>query len=112
MSTERPVDRWEDVGAVDDFTHHKGKEVKIGARQIAVVRDNDSFFAVKNICPHAAEQLHFGKVEEIEGRLAIKCPAHGWCFALDDGQSIMVGIESRVASYPTKVEDGRVLIGI
>jgi NAD(P)H-dependent nitrite reductase small subunit len=112
MAAERPVDRWEDVGPADGFTHRKGKEVRIGARQIAVFRENDTFYAIKNICPHAAELLHFGTVEEIDGRLAIKCPAHGWCFALEDGKSAMVGIESRVASYPVKIEDGRVLIGV
>ena len=65
MAEARPVDRWEDVGATDDFTHRKGKEVKIGARQIAVFRENDAFYAIKNICPHAAELLHFGSVQEI-----------------------------------------------
>jgi nitrite reductase/ring-hydroxylating ferredoxin subunit len=106
------VDRWEDVGAATEFDVRKAKLVTVGARQISVVRTEDAWYAVKDICPHAGVSLHGGEVVDQGGLLGLRCPGHGWIFALETGESQAIGTEARVACYPVKVTDGRVLLGI
>ena len=112
MTGERIVDRWEDVGAADEFVDREGQEVRIGARQIAVFKVDDTFYAIKDVCPHAAELLSYGEIQVIEDRISVQCPGHGWCFALDDGACTWGAPGVSVTRYPVKLEGGRVLIGI
>lgn len=112
MTEDRTVDRWEDVGSVDLFDDQEGREVKIGARLIAVFRLGERYYAIKNICPHQAEPLHYGQIQTLEDQPSVQCAAHGWCFSLETGKCLWGAPGCRVASYPVRVEKGRVLLGI
>ena len=117
MTEEQPVDRWpterwEDVGAESEFAVGEAREVRIGARRIAVIRVGEAWYAIKNICPHAGVELHRGRLIDAGGSPVIECSGHGWTFSLESGACISAGVDSRVASYPVKIEQGRVLIGV
>ncbi|QFT97871.1 Naphthalene 1,2-dioxygenase system ferredoxin subunit [Roseovarius sp. THAF8] len=61
-------------------------------------------FATSNTCPHKAGPLSEGIVH---GQ-SVTCPLHNWVFDLETGKA--QGEDGEIATYPLKVEDGRVLI--
>jgi 3-phenylpropionate/trans-cinnamate dioxygenase ferredoxin subunit len=75
--------------------------------------------AVRNRCPHHGAPLCRGQVLEriggapgryaLSGREVLRCPWHGWEFDLETGRSLDEP-SMRVAVYPARVADGRVLV--
>ena len=80
------------------------KVVRAGAKQIAVFRVEDRFYAIDNRCPHMGYPLSMGT---LKGE-ALTCDWHNWKFDLADGRCVLRGSED-VRSYPVTVSGGRVL---
>lgn len=113
---------WHDVGAEADIRPGAPAIARIGGREVGVMRDprTGGLVAVRNRCPHSGAQLCLGTVEQrIEGepggryelvdRTVVVCPWHGWEFDAETG--VCPEDEAyRVAVYPVRVEDGRVLV--
>lgn len=107
--------RWCDVGAVDEWNTGHGRAVRIGARRIGVYRLGEDFHACKDRCPHQNQSLVEGSCTlDAQGTPVVRCPAHGWCFDLRNGQQIGSSLQgtARVATYPVRVRAGRVEVGI
>ena len=112
---------WEDVGSVSDLERDGHVVARIGGREVGVVDVSGELHGVRNRCPHHGGPLCLGTVRErvdggpgqyeLAGRLVLRCPWHGWEF--DPATGRCVDDDSmRVAVYPAKAEDGRVLIDI
>jgi len=97
-----------DVGAVDEFPDGEGREVRIGARRIAVYRCGQEFFAVKNFCPHLGDDLD--RSPPRDGVLT--CPAHGWQFDVRSGRCLRGEPGSRLTVYRARAAGGRVEIDV
>lgn len=107
MSDSRPVE-WKPVGKASEWPEQGGKQVQIGARRIGVYRWAGSWYALKDICPHAGVQLSRGPVEA--GK--VMCVGHGWLFDLATGEAEGMG-GFAVATYPVRVtDDGAVEVGV
>ena len=107
MSSASDSSRDVPVARVGDLPPGKGKLVKVDAREIAIFNVDGGYYAIKNFCPHEAEPLWRGRVEEG----AVICPNHGWRFDLKTGKCVRLGDrDARV--YPVKVEGDRILIGL
>jgi nitrite reductase/ring-hydroxylating ferredoxin subunit len=112
---------WHDVGALDELRGAGGVVVRIGGREIGVLADpvTGDVHAVRNRCPHHGAPLCRGTLRtRLEGapggyalgdRRVLACPWHGWEFDLASGRCID-DARMRVATYPVRVDDGRVLV--
>jgi nitrite reductase/ring-hydroxylating ferredoxin subunit/ferredoxin-thioredoxin reductase catalytic subunit len=82
------------------------RRVKIGKRDIAVVRTMGSFYALSNLCRHA-----FGPLGEgfVDGYMLI-CPWHGWVYDMRDGTTDHPNAD--VVTYPVTVRDGFVWVTV
>lgn len=67
---------------------------------IAVFNVDGAYFAVSNVCPHAAGPLEYGFIEH--GRIV--CPWHGWSFSLSPDDPPNDGLPR----YRVSVVDGEV----
>ena len=74
--------------------------------RIAVFRDGERVFALSNVCPHQNGPLGEGRI--IDG--CVTCPWHGWQYRPNDGRS-PPPFDEQVATYPVRIEAGRVLVG-
>lgn len=83
------------------------KVVRVGAKQIALFRVEDRFYAVDNRCPHMGYPLSQGTV----GAGTVTCDWHNWKFNLDDGRCVLRGSED-VRSYPVTVAEGRIFLDL
>ena len=109
---------WIRVTPVDNVPPREGRAVLIGDREIALFNlgpstepgGRDQFFATDNQCPHKGGPLCDGIVTGT----SVVCPLHAWKVNLDTGQVERPahGKDHCVTTYPTRIEDGVVLIGL
>ena len=97
---------WIEIGALDDIPRLGSRVVRTPRGNIAVFRtESDEVFALDDRCPHKGGPLSDGIVH---GH-AVTCPLHAWVFSLETGMA--QGADTgAVATYPARVEAGRVLI--
>jgi nitrite reductase (NADH) small subunit len=97
---------WIEIGRLSDIPARGARVVKTRLGCIAVFRTAaDEVFALDDRCPHKGGPLSEGIVH---GR-AVTCPLHNWVISLETGEAEGAD-EGRVASYPVRVDDGRLLI--
>ncbi len=97
---------WIDLGAIDDIPLRGARIVKTHAGCVAVFRTAEAeVFATSNTCPHKGGPLSEGIVHDRK----VTCPLHNWVFSLETGEAQGTD-EGRIATYPVRLEAGRILI--
>lgn len=97
---------WIDIAALDAVPARGARLVKTAHGCVAVFRTGaDEVYALDNACPHKGGPL----AEGIVHGAAVTCPLHNWVISLETG--IVQGPdEGQVATYPARVEGGRILL--
>ncbi|MET7331187.1 Rieske 2Fe-2S domain-containing protein [Nonomuraea sp. NPDC005650] len=110
------------VAPLSAFPSGSRRIVKVASREIGVFRVGDSFYAVRNRCPHQGAQLCLGHLRQKtvsdapgvvgvdDGPPLIVCPWHGWQWDAATGQAYAPG-DPKVRSYGVSVEAGADLVG-
>lgn len=97
---------WIDIAPLDDIPRRGARMIKTGLGCVAVFRTAaDEVFALDNTCPHKAGPL----AEGIVHGTSVTCPLHNWVISLETGEA-QGADEGRVATYPARVEGGRILL--
>mmetsp|Transcript_13744 Transcript_13744/g.23420 ORF Transcript_13744/g.23420 Transcript_13744/m.23420 type:complete len:112 (+) Transcript_13744:6030-6365(+) len=97
---------WIDIAALEDVPVRGARVVKTRAGCVAVFRTAaDEVFALDNTCPHKQGPLSEGIVHGS----AVTCPLHNWVISLETGL-VQGADEGQVATYPARVEEGRILL--
>jgi nitrite reductase/ring-hydroxylating ferredoxin subunit len=115
------VSGWRDVGSLADLERDGHVLARIDGREVGVVLVDGEPRGVRNRCPHHGGPLCRGTVVPrvegapgsyaLTGRSALRCPWHGWEFDPRSG-ACLDDPSLRVAVYPAKAVDGRVLLDI
>jgi nitrite reductase (NADH) small subunit len=113
-----------DLGPVDAFAEGAVRVVDAGGWEVGVVRWQDRFYTVRNVCPHEAGPVCRGLVKPhlvsgggpglmgVDDDIPVlACPWHGWEFDVRDGRCLS-GDARGVKTYPTSVRGGRVLVDV
>jgi nitrite reductase/ring-hydroxylating ferredoxin subunit len=95
-----------EAGSADVVPSGRGVTFKVDGRDVAVFRVDGALFAIDDTCVHAGASLGAGK---LSGKF-VTCPGHGMRFDVTTGEVASGGL--RVRSYPVKVADGKILIGV
>ncbi|SPJ24092.1 nitrite reductase small subunit NirD [Palleronia abyssalis] len=97
---------WIDIGALDDIPLRGARVVKTPAGCVALFRTAGAeVFATSNTCAHKGGPLAEGIVHDRK----VTCPLHNWVWSLETGEA-QGADEGRIATYPVRVEGGRILI--
>ena len=97
---------WIDIAALDDVPQLGARPVKTAHGCVAVFRTGtDDIYALDNACPHKSGPLADGIVHGA----SVTCPLHNWVISLETGM-VQGPDEGQVATYPARVEDGRILL--
>jgi 3-phenylpropionate/trans-cinnamate dioxygenase ferredoxin subunit len=86
--------------ALDEVVDGKPLAVTVEDVDVAIVRDGDDFYAIRDECSHAAIPLSEG---DLDGCL-IECWLHGSTFDLRTGQPTTLPAFEPVPIYPVRVE--------
>jgi 3-phenylpropionate/trans-cinnamate dioxygenase ferredoxin subunit len=100
--------RWRDVCAVDDIEPEDLREIEDGGKVYVVYRTPSGFFASSGLCTHEGVRLADGVVL---GEI-IECPRHQGHFHIPSGEARRAPARRSLRTYPTKVAQGRVYIGL
>jgi 3-phenylpropionate/trans-cinnamate dioxygenase ferredoxin subunit len=113
------VSGWRDVGSLEELERMGRLVARVGGREVGVVVVDGEPRGIRNRCPHHGGPLCLGTVERrvggapgsysLAGRTILRCPWHGWEFDPETGVCLD-DPTMRVAVYPAKAVDGRVLI--
>ena len=100
---------WIDACAADDIEPEDLIRFDHGGRTFAIYRDpDDGYFCTDGLCTH--EQVH------LEDGLVIghtiECPRHNGRFDYRTGAALRAPACVGLATYPVRVEGGRVLIRV
>ncbi len=103
-----PASGWVRITRTENVPLREGRAVTAGGVEIAIFNLGDRFLAIDNACPHQGGPLCDGIVS---GRVVV-CPLHGWKFDLETGAPVAASRPGCVAIYPTRVENGVILVNI
>ena len=80
--------------------------VTLGALDVAIARDGDEFFAIQDLCSHAAVALSEGEVADC----SVECWLHGSRFDLRTGKPIGPPATDPVATVPLEVRGDEIYV--
>ena len=86
---------------------NEAKEFRCGEKEICIANVDGEYSAMDNICLHRGGPLGQGVIEK--GKVI--CPWHAWAWDPKTGEAAH-SASAKIAVYPTKVENGDVLIEI
>jgi len=98
----------------EDVPANGGVCVKYGEKQIALFQFSrrGEWFATQNECPHRKQMaLSRGLIGTQQDEPKVACPFHKKIFSLATG-ACLNGDDCSIETYPVKVEDDKVFIGI
>lgn len=94
-----------EVAQLEQIASGNSKLVYIGERSIALFNVDGMIYAIDDSCLHQGSSLAQGR---LNGKI-LTCRAHGWKYDVTTG-SLTLNPEQRVASYPVKIIDGKILV--
>ena len=114
MIAEEKILTWFYACTTDDVPENGGVCVKYKEEQIALFHftRRDEWYASQNLCPHRMQMaLSRGMIGSQNGEPKVACPFHKKTFSLVTGECLS-GDECAIKTYPVKVVDDKVYIGV
>lgn len=106
---------WFVACSTTDVPENGGVCVKYKNTQIALFNftRRGEWYATQNLCPHRMQMaLSRGMIGSQNGEPKIACPFHKNTFSLVDGRCLTSSDCGNLTTYPVKIEDGLVYIGV
>ena len=106
---------WFAACRVADVPKNGGVCVKYDQEQIALFHFNrrGQWYATQNLCPHKQQMsLSRGMIGTQGDEPKIACPFHKKTFSLVDGRCLNAEENYQIRTFPVKVENDRVYIGL
>lgn len=108
------VKEWHFACEEVDFPENGGLCIQYEALQIAVFNFSrrKEWYATQNLCPHKLQMiLSRGMIGSDGDEPKVACPFHKKTFSLKSGKNLN-GDECALATFPVKVEGGKVYVGV
>lgn len=96
------------VAKTDNLAPGSVVKVEAGGISIALYNLDGTFYATEEICSHAHASLTEGFILDD----TIECPLHGACFSIRTGEALSAPATVPILTFPVRVENGTILIGI
>ena len=94
--------------AVEDLKPGEARRFDVGRHKICLVRIDDDFYAIGDVCTHADVSLSEGEV--FTDTLEIECWKHGSSFSLVTGEPNALPATKPDPVYELEVVDGQVMV--
>ncbi len=97
---------WIDVASVGEIEPGGWRTVDAEGQLIAVIRLDDGYYAIEDVCTHDGGELTGGDIEDD----CIVCPRHGARFNIRTGKVLSPPAYEDVRTFPVRVEGGRIQV--
>ena len=94
--------------AVGDVPADEAVGITIGAYDVAIAGHDGEYFALQDLCSHAAVSLSEGEVEDC----TVECWLHGSRFDLRTGKPTGLPATEPVATFPVEVRGTEVYVDV
>ncbi len=95
---------FEEIASIDEFGLADRLEVFIDDTPVLLIRLNDQYFAIEDVCTHDGQPLTNGCIEEG----AIVCPRHGARFDLVTGKALCMPATKPIQIFEVEVRDHKI----
>ncbi len=95
---------FEEVASVDEFDSADRMEVFIEDTPVLLIRVNDEYFALEDVCTHDGQPLTDGCIEEGE----IICPRHGARFDVRTGKALCMPATKSIQTFEVEVRGQKI----
>ena len=92
------------VGTVDEIPEGAHKAFSVGDRQALVCQVNGKFYAIEDVCSHAAVPLSTGTLVQKE----IHCPLHGARFDVTSGKVLCPPARRNVSTTRVEIRENEI----
>ncbi|PEQ11897.1 hypothetical protein B2G71_14000 [Novosphingobium sp. PC22D] len=107
---------FEKVAAEGEIASGQLMPIEAKGLKLLLARVGDRYYASQRKCPHLGFNLCRGKIEDG----AVVCPLHKAKFDLETGRIerdprlLFIGMKAKtdLTTYPVKVEEGAILVGV
>lgn len=96
------------IASLDEIPSGERIFIEVNGEPIVVFNLAGNFYAIGDVCTHDSGPLGDGKLEGFE----VICPRHGARFDIRTGKALCLPAVVDTPSYPVRVVDGQVEIGI
>jgi 3-phenylpropionate/trans-cinnamate dioxygenase ferredoxin subunit len=96
------------VASVEEVPSGARKLLEVDGRAIAVFNIAGTYYCIADVCSHDDGPVAEGELVGTE----IECPRHGARFDVRTGKVLSFPAIVDIPSYPVRVEDGSVLVGL
>ncbi|HSC55464.1 MAG TPA: nitrite reductase small subunit NirD [Phnomibacter sp.] len=113
--TKEMTKTWVEVCRVEDVPSNGGVCAKVGEAQIAIFHfaRRGEWYATQNECPHRMQMaLSRGIIGSSNDEPKVACPFHKKTFSLTTGECLNDDSCGHLRTYPVKVENGYVFVGV
>lgn len=100
---------WQEAASESEFAETDRKLLDYGGeKQIGLFKTDAGYYAVSAWCSHQKTSMVHGDLDGHE----LMCPLHGARFDIRSGKNLSLPAVKPVASYPVKVEDGKIYVKV
>lgn len=96
------------VIGLEDFPTGERLFVEVDGNAIVIFNIGGHFFAIADVCTHDNGELGDGELEGYE----VICPRHGARFDVRNGKALCAPAFTDTRSYPVRVSEGKLEIGL
>jgi len=97
---------WIDVVAASALADGEHVVVDVDGDDVAVFNIGGEFYAIADVCTHDGAEIASGELDGDE----IVCPRHGARFCVKTGQVKCAPAYEDVATFPVRIEGGRLQV--
>ena len=95
---------FEEIASIDEFGASDRLEVFIDDVPALLIRLNDEYIAIEDVCTHDGQPLTDGCIEEG----AIICPRHGARFDLITGKALCMPATKSIQTFEIEVREKKI----
>ena len=92
----------------DEVRDDEALAVLVDDLEVAIAKDGEEVFAIRNECSHAAVALSEGDVADG----TVECWLHGSCFDLRTGKPTHLPATEPVATFPVELRGGDIYVDV
>ena len=96
------------ICAIEDLPPGERLFIELDDDPVVILNVDGSYYAIADVCTHDDGPLGDGEVEDHQ----IICPRHGARFDIRNGEVLTLPAVQDVRSYPVRVNNGMVEIGV
>lgn len=97
---------FEEIASINDFGDADRLEVFLGDTPALLIRIQDQFLAIEDVCTHDGQPLTNGCIEEG----AIICPRHGARFDLMTGKALCMPATKPIQTFEVEVRGQKIFV--